>query len=60
MSTRLNSLNEMYVGNPELVLTNLWYENIQDIMGRLNLIFVDGTNSNLFLGDVPISVTGSQ
>ncbi|MDR3332582.1 MAG: FtsH protease activity modulator HflK [Synergistaceae bacterium] len=60
MSTRLKSLNEMYVSNPELVRTNLWYENMQDIMERLNIIFLDGTNSNIFLGDVPISVVGSQ
>jgi membrane protease subunit HflK len=57
MSTRLTSLNEMYVNNPDLVRTNLWYENIQDVLGKLNIIFVDGSNSNnIFLGDVPIAV----
>jgi membrane protease subunit HflK len=58
VSTRLSSLNEMYVMNPNLVRTNLWYENIEDIIGRLNIIFVDGTNnSNIFLGEVPIITT---
>ena len=55
VSSRLMSLNEMYVTNPKLVRTNLWYENIQDILGRLNIVFVDGANkSNIFLGDVPV------
>ena len=57
VSTRLDSLNAMYVSNPELVRTNLWYENIQDVLSRLNIIFVDGSNNNnIFLGDVPIVV----
>ena len=55
ISTRLASLNEMYVTNPELVRTNLWYENVGDIMKQLNIVFVDGSSkSNIFLGDVPI------
>jgi membrane protease subunit HflK len=55
ISTRLASLNEMYVTDPGLVRTNLWYENIEDILGRLNIVFVDGANnSNIFLGEVPI------
>ncbi|MCL2684020.1 MAG: hypothetical protein FWE55_02145, partial [Synergistaceae bacterium] len=58
VSTRLTSLNEMYVMNPRLVLTNLWYENIGDILARLNIVFVDGSNnSNIFLGEVPIITT---
>jgi membrane protease subunit HflK len=57
VSTRLSSLNEMYVTNPELVRTNLWYENIQDVLSRLNIIFVDGSNNNnIFLGDVPVAI----
>ncbi|MDR0649748.1 MAG: FtsH protease activity modulator HflK [Synergistaceae bacterium] len=57
VSTRLYSLNEMYVKNPELVRTNLWHENIQDVLGRLNIVFVDGSNNNnIFLGDVPVAV----
>jgi membrane protease subunit HflK len=57
VSTRLMSLNEMYVKDPELVRTNLWYENIQDVLGRLNVVFIDGSNSNnIFLGDVPVAV----
>jgi membrane protease subunit HflK len=61
ISTRLSSLNEMYVANPELVRTNLWYENIADVIPRLNIIFVDGANkNNIFLGDVPVSKYGSQ
>jgi membrane protease subunit HflK len=57
VSTRLESLNAMYVSNPELVRTNLWYENIQDVLSRLNIIFVDGSNNNnIFLGDVPVVV----
>jgi membrane protease subunit HflK len=57
ISTRLMSLNEMYINNPELVRTNLWYENIQDVLSKMNLIFIDGSNnSNIFLGDVPIVV----
>ncbi|MDR1514267.1 MAG: FtsH protease activity modulator HflK [Synergistaceae bacterium] len=57
VSTRLTSLNEMYASNPELVRTNLWYENIQDVLSRLNIIFVDGSNNNnIFLGDVPVVV----
>ena len=55
ISSRLMSLNEMYVTNPKLVRTNLWYENIEGILGRLNIVFVDGSNkSNIFLGDVPV------
>ncbi|MDR3164575.1 MAG: FtsH protease activity modulator HflK [Synergistaceae bacterium] len=55
ISTRLLSLNEMYVTNPGLVRTNLWYENVGDIMKQLNVVFVDGSSkSNIFLGDVPI------
>jgi membrane protease subunit HflK len=55
ISTRLNSLNEMYVTNPELVKTNLWYENIAVVLQRLNIVFVDGSNkSNIFLGEVPV------
>jgi membrane protease subunit HflK len=55
ISTRLASLNEMYVTNPALVRTNLWYENVGDIMKQLNIVFVDGSSkSNIFLGDVPI------
>jgi membrane protease subunit HflK len=57
ISTRLESLNAMYVSNPELVLTNLWYENIQEVLSRMNIIFIEGSNSNnIFLGDVPIVV----
>ena len=57
VSTRLASLNEMYVTNPGLVRTNLWYENVGDIMKQLNIVFVDGSSkSNIFLGDVPIIV----
>ena len=57
MSTRLTSLNEMYMNNPDLVRTNLWYENTQDVLSKLNIIFVDGSSSNnIFLGDVPIAV----
>ncbi|MDR1138048.1 MAG: FtsH protease activity modulator HflK [Synergistaceae bacterium] len=56
VSARLESLNEMYIMNPELVRTNLWYENIEDVLRRLNITFVDGdTGSNIFLGEVPIS-----
>jgi membrane protease subunit HflK len=56
VSTRLASLNEMYVLNSELVRTNLWYENVQDILSRLNIVFIDGSsNANIFLGDVPIA-----
>ncbi|MDR1508918.1 MAG: FtsH protease activity modulator HflK [Synergistaceae bacterium] len=56
VSSRLESLNEMYIMNPELVRTNLWYENIEDVLKRLNIVFVDGeTGSNIFLGEVPIS-----
>jgi len=58
ISTRLMSLNEMYVTNPELVRTNLWYENVGEILGRLNIIFVDGSDNNVFLGEVPITVGG--
>lgn len=55
ITSRLNSLNAMYSSNPELVRTNLWYENIQDILARINIVFIDGTNTNnIFLGDVPI------
>jgi len=58
VSTRLTSLNEMYIMNPELVRTNLWYENIGDILARLNIVFIDGSNnSNIFLGEVPIITT---
>ncbi|MDR1943579.1 MAG: FtsH protease activity modulator HflK [Synergistaceae bacterium] len=57
ISTRISSLNEMYVSNPELVKTNLWYENIGDVLSRLDIVFIDGSNSNnIFLGDVPIAV----
>jgi membrane protease subunit HflK len=55
ISTRLNSLNEMYVTNPRLVRTNLWYENIAGILSQLNIVFIDGSNNNIFLGDVPIT-----
>jgi membrane protease subunit HflK len=55
ISTRLASLNEMYVTNPGLVRGNLWYENVGDIMKQLNIVFVDGSSkSNIFLGNVPI------
>ena len=58
VSSRLMSLNEMFVMNPNLVRTNLWYENIEDVLSRLNIIFVDGSNtSNIFLGEVPIITT---
>ena len=58
VSTRLTSLNEMFVMNPNLVRTNLWYENIEDVLARLNIIFVDSSNnSNIFLGEVPIITT---
>lgn len=60
VATRLGSLNEMYRSNPELVRTNLWYENVQDILERINIVFIDGTNNNnIFLGEVPI-VGGRQ
>jgi membrane protease subunit HflK len=59
-STRLMSLNEMYMTNPELVRTNLWYENVEEILGRLNIVFVDGSNNNVFLGEVPIVVNGNE
>jgi membrane protease subunit HflK len=56
VSARLESLNEMYVINPELVRTNLWYENIEDVLKRLDIVFVDGeAGANIFLGDVPIT-----
>jgi membrane protease subunit HflK len=55
VSARLASLNEMYVANPKLVRTNLWYENVEDILGRLNIVFIDGSQkSNIFLGEVPV------
>ena len=58
VSARLASLNEMFVMNPNLVRTNLWYENMEDTLRRLNIIFVDGSNnSNIFLGEVPIITT---
>ena len=60
VATRLGSLNEMYRSNPELVRTNLWYENVQDILERIDIVFIDGTNNNnIFLGEVPI-ITGRQ
>jgi membrane protease subunit HflK len=56
VSARLESLNEMYVMNPDLVRTNLWYENIEDVLKRLDIVFVDGeAGANIFLGDVPIT-----
>jgi membrane protease subunit HflK len=56
VSARLDSLNEMYIVNPELVRTNLWYENIEDVLKRLEIVFVDDeTASSIFLGDVPIT-----
>ncbi|MDR1650230.1 MAG: FtsH protease activity modulator HflK [Synergistaceae bacterium] len=61
VSTRLLSLNEMYVTNPDLVKTNLWYENIDEILSRLNIIFIDGSSgNNIFLGDVPITLNGNN
>lgn len=55
VATRLGSLNEMYRSDPELVRTNLWYENIQGILERIDIVFIDGTNNNnIFLGEVPI------
>jgi membrane protease subunit HflK len=55
IATRLDSLNAMYESNPELVKTNMWYENIHDILSRVNITFIDGSNTNnIFLGDVPI------
>jgi membrane protease subunit HflK len=61
ISTRLTSLNEMYVTNPGLVRTNLWYENIEGILSQLNIVFVDGSNnSNIFLGNVPIVTGGAK
>ena len=55
VSARLASLNQMYVMNPELVRTNLWYESLEGVLSRLNIVFVDGSNnSNIFLGEVPI------
>ena len=60
VSARLESLNEMYVMNPDLVRTNLWYENIEDVLKRLNIVFVDGeAGASIFLGEVPIT-TGRQ
>ncbi|MDR1481341.1 MAG: FtsH protease activity modulator HflK [Synergistaceae bacterium] len=56
MATRLDSLNAMYEINPELVRTNLWYENIHDILERIDITFIDGSNTNnIFLGDIPIA-----
>lgn len=56
IATRLGSLNEMYRSNPDLVRTNLWYENVQDILERVDIVFIDDTNNyNIFLGEVPIS-----
>jgi membrane protease subunit HflK len=60
VATRLDSLNAMYESNPELVRTNMWYENMEDIMSRINITFIDGSNTNnIFLGDVPIT-TGQR
>lgn len=46
-AARISSLNASYKENPELVLNNLWFENMQDIWPELKVIIVDERQNSL-------------
>lgn len=46
-AARITSLNKVYQDNPDLVLNNLWLENMQQVWPELKVVILDGSDDSL-------------